>query len=131
MATALGLVAVVMQFGITSDVRTYGAALTAGKSFGKSCFASGGVATSSRMTSVWATRFSCQMNGCTPEVVKAMHVALKETGPLKLFSANISVISFMEKGRGVANGGFAVGTIIKPKLGLQPKPFGKACFAPG
>ena len=26
-------------------------------------------------------------------------------------------------GRGTTNGGLVVGTIIKPKLGLQPKPF--------
>merc|ERR1712066_1106402 len=32
-------------------------------------------------------------------------------------------------GRGTSNGGLVVGTIIKPKLGLQPKPFGEACYA--
>merc|ERR1712151_960392 len=32
-------------------------------------------------------------------------------------------------GRGTKNGGLVVGTIIKPKLGLQPKPFGEACYA--
>merc|ERR1712134_176677 len=32
-------------------------------------------------------------------------------------------------GRGLKNGGLVVGTIIKPKLGLQPKPFGEACYA--
>eukprot|EP00445_Apocalathium_hangoei_P036994 CAMPEP_0203959432 /NCGR_PEP_ID=MMETSP0359-20131031/90480_1 /ASSEMBLY_ACC=CAM_ASM_000338 /TAXON_ID=268821 /ORGANISM="Scrippsiella Hangoei, Strain SHTV-5" /LENGTH=280 /DNA_ID=CAMNT_0050893499 /DNA_START=47 /DNA_END=885 /DNA_ORIENTATION=+ len=32
-------------------------------------------------------------------------------------------------GRGTTNGGLVVGTIIKPKLGLQPKPFGEACYA--
>jgi ribulose-bisphosphate carboxylase large chain len=32
-------------------------------------------------------------------------------------------------GRDMANGGLVVGTIIKPKLGLQPKPFGEACYA--
>jgi ribulose-bisphosphate carboxylase large chain len=32
-------------------------------------------------------------------------------------------------GRGTNNGGLVVGTIIKPKLGLQPKPFGEACYA--
>jgi ribulose-bisphosphate carboxylase large chain len=31
--------------------------------------------------------------------------------------------------RGMSNGGLIVGTIIKPKLGLQPKPFGEACYA--
>jgi len=32
-------------------------------------------------------------------------------------------------GRDMKNGGLVVGTIIKPKLGLQPKPFGEACYA--
>merc|ERR1711879_307717 len=32
-------------------------------------------------------------------------------------------------GRGTTDGGLVVGTIIKPKLGLQPKPFGEACYA--
>ena len=32
-------------------------------------------------------------------------------------------------GRGTSNGGLVVGTIIKPKLGLQPKPFGEACYS--
>merc|ERR1711972_405512 len=32
-------------------------------------------------------------------------------------------------GRGLMDGGLVVGTIIKPKLGLQPKPFGEACYA--
>merc|ERR1711933_631045 len=32
-------------------------------------------------------------------------------------------------GRDMTNGGLVVGTIIKPKLGLQPKPFGEACYA--
>merc|ERR1711972_105989 len=32
-------------------------------------------------------------------------------------------------GRGTSDGGLVVGTIIKPKLGLQPKPFGEACYA--
>merc|ERR1712203_292669 len=31
-------------------------------------------------------------------------------------------------GRGTTDGGLVVGTIIKPKLGLQPKPFGEACY---
>merc|ERR1712039_1106100 len=31
-------------------------------------------------------------------------------------------------GRGTTGGGLVVGTIIKPKLGLQPKPFGEACY---
>merc|ERR550514_2326944 len=32
-------------------------------------------------------------------------------------------------GKPMVNGGLVVGTIIKPKLGLQPKPFGEACYA--
>ncbi len=31
-------------------------------------------------------------------------------------------------GRPVVDGGFIVGTIIKPKLGLRPEPFAKACY---
>ncbi len=31
-------------------------------------------------------------------------------------------------GRPVVDGGFIVGTIIKPKLGLRPKPFANACY---
>merc|ERR1711972_763016 len=31
-------------------------------------------------------------------------------------------------GRDMTNGGLVVGTIIKPKLGLTPKPFGEACY---
>merc|ERR1712178_449840 len=31
-------------------------------------------------------------------------------------------------GRDLTAGGLVVGTIIKPKLGLQPKPFGEACY---
>jgi ribulose-bisphosphate carboxylase large chain len=32
-------------------------------------------------------------------------------------------------GRSSTNGGLVAGTIIKPKLGLQPKPFGEECYA--
>ena len=32
-------------------------------------------------------------------------------------------------GRSLINGVVVVGTIIKSKLGLQPKPFGEACYA--
>merc|ERR1712159_393547 len=32
-------------------------------------------------------------------------------------------------GRQLTDGGLVTGTIIKPKLGLQPKPFGEACYA--
>ena len=31
-------------------------------------------------------------------------------------------------GKGTSNGGLVVNTIIMPKLGLQPKPFDKACY---
>jgi ribulose-bisphosphate carboxylase large chain len=31
-------------------------------------------------------------------------------------------------GRSLTNGGLVVDTIIKPKLGLQPKAFGEACY---
>merc|ERR1719454_344446 len=31
-------------------------------------------------------------------------------------------------GPGLNNGGLVVGTIIKPKLGLKPEPFGQACY---
>jgi hypothetical protein len=31
--------------------------------------------------------------------------------------------------RSLTNGGIVVGTIIKPKFGLQPKPFGESCYA--
>ena len=32
-------------------------------------------------------------------------------------------------GHGTKDGRVVVGTIIKPNLGLQPKPFGEACYA--
>jgi ribulose-bisphosphate carboxylase large chain len=32
-------------------------------------------------------------------------------------------------GRSSTNGGLVAGTIIKPKLGLQPNPFGEECYA--
>merc|ERR1711988_952120 len=50
---------------------------------------------------------------------------------LRLFdgpSCNI-VDMWRNLGRDLTNGGLVVGTIIKPKLGLQPKPFGEACYA--
>ena len=31
--------------------------------------------------------------------------------------------------RGTSGAGLVVGTIIKPKLDLQPKPFGEACYS--
>ncbi|KAL9139347.1 rubisco, partial [Amphidinium carterae] len=50
---------------------------------------------------------------------------------LRLFDGpSCSVIDMWRiLGRGTSNGGLVVGTIIKPKLGLQPKPFGEACYA--
>ncbi|KIL98636.1 Ribulose bisphosphate carboxylase [Paramagnetospirillum magnetotacticum MS-1] len=48
---------------------------------------------------------------------------------LKLFDGPACNISHMWKvlGRPEVNGGMVVGTIIKPKLGLRPKPFADAC----
>merc|ERR1719379_2280912 len=47
---------------------------------------------------------------------------MKIAYPTLLFDRNIT------DGRGTTDGGLVVGTIIKPKLGLQPKPFGEACY---
>merc|ERR1712149_118626 len=50
---------------------------------------------------------------------------------LRLFDGPSSCVVDMWRilGRGTTDGGLVVGTIIKPKLGLQPKPFGEACYA--
>merc|ERR1712178_519779 len=50
---------------------------------------------------------------------------------LRLFDGPATNIIDMWRilGRSLKNGGLVVGTIIKPKLGLQPKPFGEACYA--
>jgi ribulose-bisphosphate carboxylase large chain len=50
---------------------------------------------------------------------------------LRLFDGPACNISDMWRilGRGTSAGGLVVGTIIKPKLALQPKPFGEACYA--
>merc|ERR1719399_1587291 len=50
---------------------------------------------------------------------------------LRLFDGPATNVEDMWRilGRGCSNGGLVVGTIIKPKLGLQPKPFGEACYA--
>ncbi|CAE8607771.1 unnamed protein product, partial [Polarella glacialis] len=50
---------------------------------------------------------------------------------LRLFDGpNCNVVDMWRiLNRGMSNGGLIVGTIIKPKLGLQPKPFGEACYA--
>ncbi|MFY9639605.1 MAG: ribulose-bisphosphate carboxylase [Rhodomicrobium sp.] len=49
---------------------------------------------------------------------------------LRLFDGPSTTISDLWRvlGRPVVDGGFIVGTIIKPKLGLRPKPFGQACY---
>ncbi len=49
---------------------------------------------------------------------------------LQLFDGPATDITDMWRvlGRPVENGGFIVGTIIKPKLGLQPKPFADAAY---
>ena len=49
---------------------------------------------------------------------------------LKLFDGPSTTIKDLWRvlGRPVVDGGFIVGTIIKPKLGLRPKPFAEACY---
>merc|ERR1719386_339832 len=49
---------------------------------------------------------------------------------LRLFDGPAVNITDMWRlfGRSMTNGGLVVGTIIKPKLGLQPTPFGEACY---
>ncbi len=49
---------------------------------------------------------------------------------LRLFDGPSTTISDLWRvlGRPVVNGGFIVGTIIKPKLGLRPEPFAAACY---
>lgn len=49
---------------------------------------------------------------------------------LRLFDGPSTTIKDLWRvlGRPVVDGGFIVGTIIKPKLGLRPKPFAKACY---
>lgn len=49
---------------------------------------------------------------------------------LRLFDGPATTISDMWRvlGRPHVDGGFVVGTIIKPKLGLRPKPFADACY---
>ncbi|MGD9918439.1 MAG: ribulose-bisphosphate carboxylase [Paenirhodobacter sp.] len=49
---------------------------------------------------------------------------------LRLFDGPSTTIADLWRvlGRPVVNGGFIVGTIIKPKLGLRPEPFAKACY---
>jgi ribulose-bisphosphate carboxylase large chain len=49
---------------------------------------------------------------------------------LRLFDGPSTTISDLWRvlERPVVDGGFIVGTIIKPKLGLRPKPFAEACY---
>ncbi len=49
---------------------------------------------------------------------------------LRLFDGPATTISDLWRvlGRPHVDGGFIVGTIIKPKLGLRPKPFADACY---
>ncbi|MCA0871206.1 ribulose-bisphosphate carboxylase [Seohaeicola saemankumensis] len=49
---------------------------------------------------------------------------------LRLFDGPSTTIRDMWRvlGRPVVDGGFIVGTIIKPKLGLRPQPFADACY---
>ncbi len=49
---------------------------------------------------------------------------------LRLFDGPSTTIRDMWRvlGRPTTDGGFVVGTIIKPKLGLRPKPFADACY---
>ena len=49
---------------------------------------------------------------------------------LKLFDGPSTTIKDLWRvlGRPVVDGGFIVGTIIKPKLGLRPQPFADACY---
>ena len=49
---------------------------------------------------------------------------------LRLFDGPSTTISDLWRvlGRPVVDGGFIVGTIVKPKLGLRPQPFARACY---
>lgn len=49
---------------------------------------------------------------------------------LKLFDGPSTTIRDLWRvlGRPVVDGGFIVGTIVKPKLGLRPQPFARACY---
>ncbi len=59
-----------------------------------------------------------------------MHDFWVPPGYLKLFDGPSTDISDLWRvlGRPVKDGGFIVGTIIKPKLGLRPKPFADAAY---
>jgi len=59
-----------------------------------------------------------------------MHDFWLPPGYLRLFDGPSTTIADLWRvlGRPHVNGGFIVGTIIKPKLGLRPKPFADACL---
>jgi len=59
-----------------------------------------------------------------------MHDFYVPDGYLRLFDGPSTTIADLWRvlGRPVVDGGFIVGTIIKPKLGLRPQPFAEACY---
>ncbi|MFV2092864.1 MAG: ribulose-bisphosphate carboxylase [Hyphomicrobiales bacterium] len=59
-----------------------------------------------------------------------MHDFWMPPGFLKLFDGPATTIQDLWRvlGRPVVDGGFIVGTIVKPKLGLRPQPFARACY---
>ncbi|MHA1523081.1 MAG: ribulose-bisphosphate carboxylase [Alphaproteobacteria bacterium] len=59
-----------------------------------------------------------------------MHDFYIPDGFLRLFDGPATTISDLWRvlGRPVKDGGFIVGTIVKPKLGLRPAPFASACY---
>jgi len=59
-----------------------------------------------------------------------MHDFYVPPGLLRLYDGPSTTISDLWRvlGRPVVDGGFIVGTIIKPKLGLRPKPFAEAAY---
>jgi ribulose-bisphosphate carboxylase large chain len=59
-----------------------------------------------------------------------MHDFFVPPNYLRLFDGPATTISDMWRvlGRPVVDGGFIVGTIVKPKLGLRPKPFADAAY---
>ena len=59
-----------------------------------------------------------------------MHDFYIPPGFMRLFDGPSTSIRDLWRvlGRPVVDGGFIVGTIIKPKLGLRPKPFADACY---
>ena len=59
-----------------------------------------------------------------------MHDFYMPPALLKLFDGPSTTIKDLWRvlGRPVVDGGFIAGTIIKPKLGLRPEPFARACY---